>query len=165
MLKIFKIYTLLILLSAANICCADCVNKTYFTTGANITVSGIIESVIFWGPPNFGESPKTDQKYTGAILHLDCPIYIPKKLNPESFAGNISGSINKDNSISIKGDKIFILNVRIEQDDVKRIAYRTHNGWRARITGILRESILPSDHTPIVLDEHNTKWLGRVKGN
>ena len=165
MLKLFRICALLLLLTAVNVCHADCNNRIYFTDDAEITVSGVVRSIAFWGPPNFGELPKTDQKYTGAILHLDCPIYIPAMLDPESFAGNVSYSVNKDNLVAVKGDKILILNVRVEENDAKRLVYRAHNGWRARITGALREARLPSDHTPIVLDERNTEWLDRAKGN
>ena len=164
-LKLLRICALLLLLAAANLCHAGCNNRVYFADDAEITVSGVVESIVFWGPPNFGELPKADPKYTGAILHLDYPIYIPRKLKPESFDGNVFYSVSKDNLIAIKGGKIFILNVRMEEDDTKRLAYRAHNGWRARITGTLRENRLPSDHTPIVLDERNTEWLGRAKGN
>jgi hypothetical protein len=147
-----------------NACHADdCINKTYFTPNAKITVSGIIESAVFWGPPNFGENPKTDQRYTGAILHLDCPVYTPENFYSKSDPWNVYFSISKDNLVAVRDNKVLILNVRMEEDDEKRVAYRRHNGWRAKITGTVREARLPSDHTPIVLDEIDTEWLSPTK--
>jgi hypothetical protein len=35
------------------------------------TVTGTIHRVMFYGPPNFGESPKTDQKGFYPVLRLD----------------------------------------------------------------------------------------------
>jgi hypothetical protein len=159
--KLLKICISLFLFLTVSPCyAANCTNKIYYHPGIKITVSGIIESVVFWGPPNFGGNPRTDQKYTGAVLRLDCPIYIPKELKPELYARNINESANKDNLITIENNKIILLNVRMEENDNKRIAYRLHNGWHAKITGTLRDAVLPSDHTPIVLDESSTEWLG-----
>jgi hypothetical protein len=158
---IFLRFGIFLFLSAFSIACQanNCNKQLYFNEDKAITVSGIVESVVFWGPPNFGENPKTDKRYTGALLHLDCPINIPLTSKPGAYDGNVGNSVNKDNLISVQDNKIFVLNVRMEADDTKRIDYKLHDGWQATISGTLRGMNLPSDHTPIVLDETDTKWL------
>jgi hypothetical protein len=37
------------------------------------TVTGTIHRVMFYGPPNFGEDPKTDQRGFYPVLELDKP--------------------------------------------------------------------------------------------
>lgn len=44
-----------------------------YETG-NVTVTGRIVFRTFYGPPNYGENPKTDSRETQAILLLDSPI-------------------------------------------------------------------------------------------
>jgi hypothetical protein len=38
-----------------------------------IRLSGYLMTEQFWGPPNFGEKPKTDMKFTTFLLKLDVP--------------------------------------------------------------------------------------------
>ena len=167
--KVWSVFVFFVLLYfISNPCRADdCNNKIYFSEDENITVTGTIESIVFWGPPNFGENPKTDQKYTGAILRLDCPIYIPENLTPKSgtLDGNVFNSVNENSLVAVKNNKITVVNIRMEADYSRRIAYKLHDGRHAKITGTLREMILPSDHTPVVLDETDTEWLAPPKNS
>jgi hypothetical protein len=40
----------------------------------SVRLSGKLHTEWFWGPPNFGEHPKTDQHYQGWVLRLDNPL-------------------------------------------------------------------------------------------
>ena len=41
---------------------------------ANVTLTGVVVSKTYYGPPNYGENPKTDAKETQYILVLDSPV-------------------------------------------------------------------------------------------
>ena len=43
---------------------------------ANVTLTGVVVSKTYYGPPNYGESPKTDSKETQYVLILDSPVDI-----------------------------------------------------------------------------------------
>jgi hypothetical protein len=47
--------------------------------GHNIVeLSGVLQSETHWGPPNFGESPKTDSKFVAFVLNADYEFEIVK---------------------------------------------------------------------------------------
>lgn len=57
--------------AAVNCCCADsCVR--YNEDG--VVLTGKVERRTFYGPPNYGENPRTDSRETQAILRLDRPL-------------------------------------------------------------------------------------------
>lgn len=43
------------------------------SNGQAIGISGVLHKEIHWGPPNFGENPKTDSKFAAWVLHVDKP--------------------------------------------------------------------------------------------
>jgi len=143
---------------------ANCDNKVVYQEKKTVTVSGLVRKVRFWGPPEFGDEPKTDEQYTGIILYLDCPIYIPKEYNINDYYTNVNMMVKNTNMIVIKGRNIVVINVRVEGDDKQWTDYRLHDGWRAKITGILEEGTIASDHTAITIsDVLHTKWLSPPK--
>lgn len=48
------------------------------SNGQDIRVTGVLQSEIHWGPPNFGETPKTDSKFAAWVLHVDSPFTVVK---------------------------------------------------------------------------------------
>lgn len=44
--------------------------------GELVNLSGIVKYELFYGRPNYGQSPQTDEKEYSYILHLDNPIYL-----------------------------------------------------------------------------------------
>jgi hypothetical protein len=42
-----------------------------------VTVSGLLKTKMFYGPPGYGEDPKSDARETAYILYLNHPIQIP----------------------------------------------------------------------------------------
>ncbi len=45
--------------------------------GAHVTLCGRLQRIKVWGPPNFGEQPKTGGVYTLLVLSLQKPLEIP----------------------------------------------------------------------------------------
>jgi hypothetical protein len=66
--------TILFLLLNAAQASSNCVKLKDPNWDQQFEVSGTVTKANFWGPPNFGEEPKTDLRYSGWMLHLDQPI-------------------------------------------------------------------------------------------
>src|SRR6478736_2094703 len=49
---------------------------TYKFEPAVSTLTGTLKAEVFYGPPGYGETPKTDKKETAYILHLTKPITV-----------------------------------------------------------------------------------------
>src|SRR6266478_2042272 len=49
---------------------------TAFATGINVpvTLTGVVTHQVEWGPPGFGENPRTDSSFVAWILNLDFSI-------------------------------------------------------------------------------------------
>ena len=54
-------------------CGASVCKSAPHSNGQTIAISGTLHKEIHWGPPNFGENPNTDSKYSAWILHVDVP--------------------------------------------------------------------------------------------
>lgn len=46
------------------------------TTGIPVEICGTLHAEARWGPPNFGEDPKTDSKFTAWIVSLKKPVTV-----------------------------------------------------------------------------------------
>ena len=60
-----------LLLSIAH---AHCISASYDSKPLPVILSGYLVSEKDWGPPNFGDSPKTDSKFSVLLLKLDKPV-------------------------------------------------------------------------------------------
>lgn len=75
-MKIF--FLLLFLLTPTLHLDAQCVNVSDDAQPLYTTLSGHLLTEMDWGPPNYGESPKTDSKMKTLLLKLNHPISICK---------------------------------------------------------------------------------------
>jgi hypothetical protein len=65
-----------------------------------IRTSGVLHKEIHWGPPNFGENPNTDSKFTAWVLHIDLPFKV------------------KNNSIDKQKNEIVVKDIQLETSNV-----------------------------------------------
>ncbi|HTW34669.1 MAG TPA: DUF4431 domain-containing protein [Rhizomicrobium sp.] len=61
---------------------------------ALVTLSGTIFSRVDFGPPNYGEDPKTDSKEEHLYFKLDHPICVDAKSDPDSVDDESVGNIS-----------------------------------------------------------------------
>ncbi len=57
--------------------CADGVRPD----GQTVELSGILHQQVQWGPPNFGENPQTDKKFTAWIITMTPPLPVQSGAN------------------------------------------------------------------------------------
>lgn len=69
--RIYFCLSCCLLLGMAN---ADCIDASYDSKPLPTAFSGYFINEKDWGPPNFGESPRTDSKFTVLLLKLDKPV-------------------------------------------------------------------------------------------
>jgi len=100
---------------------------------AKATVSGVLQRQWFWGPPNFGENPKTDAHYQDFVLRLDHPLVL------------------RDRPASYGNPKLLrIIQIRTEYDKpIRGVLFRLV-GKHIETSGNLLSAVLPSDNTPVV---------------
>ena len=97
------------------------------------TLSGALHRQLFWGPPNFGEHPETDQHYRGWMLRLDAPLRV---LNvPTQFNGN--GELRD-------------IQIRVERGSLLYRSIDQLTGKHVITSGNLVVAVLPSDNTAVV---------------
>lgn len=88
--------------------------------GDKVTLSGLIKSQLFYGPPNFGENKETDQKLTYWILYPDEPLICVND------ADDSDADWNKSIQLIIKGDdyesKRHLLNHKVKVEGKIMIA-------------------------------------------
>ena len=98
-----------------------------------VSITGTIVSRTFFGPPNYGENPKTDSKESQYILVLDTPI-------------DVVGD-NKYNEAE-RGVKQITLVVH----DFKATPVRPWLGKRVTIEGTLFHAITGHHHTKVLIE-------------
>jgi hypothetical protein len=54
----------------------SCADGVQLGTKATVELSGVLHRQVRWGPPNFGESPATDSKFTVWVVSLSKPVRI-----------------------------------------------------------------------------------------
>jgi hypothetical protein len=100
---------------------------------AKATLSGVLQHQWFWGPPNFGEDPKTDAHYQDFVLRLDHPLVL------------------RDSPVLHGNPKLLrAIQIRTEFDKPIREVLRRLVGKHIETSGNLLSAVLPSDNTPVV---------------
>lgn len=81
-----KILLLWVFSSIASSSYASCIHLPEYddTTVTYGTFSGYVIKKQEWGPPNFGENPKTDSRWNAVFLKLDHPVALCNKDNTPS---------------------------------------------------------------------------------
>lgn len=109
---------------------------------ATVELSGKVVLETFWGPPNYGEDPKSDSRETQALLVLDHPICVA------------AGS-GEDEPPEQQQTKITL----VPQNGEKLAAFANQ---RARVVGALFHAFDGHHHTPLLVEiESITKARGR----
>jgi hypothetical protein len=100
-----------------------------------VTLAGHLSRQFFWGPPNFGENPKTDSKVLIWTLSLTYPV--PVEVNHEFSAGHKIEQIDKI-QLNVTGRYLGALN--------------SHLGYRTVITGSLWSAAAPNDMVKVTMN-------------
>lgn len=102
---------------------------TYLVEPAVVVLKGEIKKEMFYGPPNFGEDPKTDEKIYINVLVLDKPI------NVKGDSNSLDGT-NGDNFNNVKELQI--------DSELKKDFLKKAKGHQVKITGTLSEALVGS---------------------
>jgi hypothetical protein len=103
--------------------------------GGNVTLGGFLSEKVVWGPPNFGENPKTDSRVSIWVLSLDYPI--PVSINGEFKTGHEVSLVDK-------------IQLNVTSEHVGDL--RSHSGYRIVITGSLWSAFAPTDLKPVTMN-------------
>jgi hypothetical protein len=93
------------------------------------TLTGTIHLKTFYGPPNFGEDPKTDAKERQAILHLAKPLCTVETDNDPAEQNQMEVTLAPMGKVSLKS---FI-------------------GKKVTVTGSLYSATSGHHHTPVLI--------------
>lgn len=126
---IFRHIALLAVLSVAPLAhAADCLHYA----GAPLTLTGTVTPKSFYGPPNFGESPKTDSREVQAVLVLPQPICVTA--NPQTWDDAESGQR------------------QITLVPPKGVNFQHFKGKAVMVTGTLFHATTAHHHTAVLMD-------------
>ena len=129
-------------LSHVGLCSAATCSVPLPRDGATLEISGVLHSVAEWGPPNFGEHPETDSRWTAWIIDLPTPLTIAGGV---TVRGKLWKSVSQ---IQIK----MLAHVHEESDNELLSPYE---GKLIVVTGKLFSATAMSDVTPEEIDgEH-----------
>lgn len=112
-----------------------------------IHVSGVVEGVDSWGPPNFGGDPAHDRKITVLVLALDYPLTVVE----DRELGTGTNSI-------VSRAQLHVTNPVLARALTKG---RTH----IRVAGTLRIGVAPAEITHIVIDVDEVDYVSQEGQN
>ena len=110
---------------------AESQENSYGYYPEKVSLAGVVSREMFYGVPNFGETPDTDEKVYALILKLDEPI---------SVHGDNGADYQRRDSF----DNISEIELRSEKDE-------TLIGKHVLVTGELYERTTSFDHTDVLL--------------
>jgi hypothetical protein len=124
------------------------VGDSIYYADPNVSIlHGTLIQKLFYGPPGFGENPKTDAHYTFFVLVLNKPITVYSDQR-----GTFTSETENIDSSRIEGiDSIQIRDERTNQ------ALLSSVGKQVAIKGVLNIAVLPSEYTPVILDFQELK--------
>jgi hypothetical protein len=102
---------------------------------AIVTITGVLVSRTYYGPPNYGENPKTDSKERQYVLILDSPVDV---------VGDQNDELNKTE----RGIKRVTLVVH----DFKAHPVESLLGGRVEVQGKLFHAHTGHHHTKVLID-------------
>jgi len=113
-------------------------------TDRQITLYGVIKEIHAYGPPGFGETPKTDSRVTYLIIQL------PKAINTDCTPERPEWK-DSDCAATDKIHLYFSMTADGSPSELERLAGR-FKGKRVSVTGKLSRSVSVAQFTPLVLD-------------
>ena len=105
-------------------------------------LTGVVKKEYRFGPPGFGETPKTDPRISIVVLKLDTPITaVPDTKKKEEIN---TGRISDIRSVQLwfKGD---------EAVPPLEVFARKHIGRRVRVEGVVDEAVAPMEFTTLIV--------------
>jgi hypothetical protein len=98
----------------------------------------IVESK--YGPPNYGENPRTDSKVRIRVLVVSKPVNV---------RGNPQDALNKESLEGIRRIQLNLFNLKTP--------YKQLIGKRVVVSGTLSHAITGHDYTKVVMDVHSIR--------
>ncbi len=141
-----RVFTTFVLLAAVACGSQALAQQRLSYEPAKVQLSGIVITQHFYGPPNFGEDPKTDQKVQVLELKLDAPVDViaipPTGIGKDTYAHR---GADAESAYNVK---------RIGLVDVQ---YPAHNldaylGRRVVVSGVLYHQDNALQYTTILLE-------------
>jgi hypothetical protein len=132
-----KILTSLVLLATASPLYAACLQYE----PAKVTLVGVVRTRVDFGPPNYGENPKTDSKEKHLYLHLDKAV-----------------------CVDADGDREAAKNVKL-MEMVYFVKLPFRHEWldkHVSVTGTLFGWQTAHHHTPVLITPMETHVIGKV---
>jgi hypothetical protein len=108
-----------------------------------VTVTGRLERRIFYGPPNYGENPETDEPQPGYYLVPDAPLCTRGMPDPQNDAKQ----------------GVELVQVVLDAEGYAR--WRPHLDRRVQATGTLFGQISGHHHAPLLLRAHDIRDASR----
>ena len=108
------------------------------------TLTGTVKSEVFFGPPGYGENPKTDKKETAYILQLSKPINVIAT-DPEDDLNSTTKNVTKIQLVSERNFKL-----------------SNFNNKTVKVSGTFFSAISGHHHTKILIDVNKIeqkKWV------
>ena len=125
-----------LLMLQASVCFAgSCSNGVQTNGKETIEFSGILHHQVHWGPPNFGEHPRTDSKFTAWIVSVGKPVPVQAGVQ---FAGKSQASVSE-------------IQLSIDPTTFHSKVLRPLDGKMVVATGKFWQASTPGDVTPVVL--------------
>ena len=110
----------------------------------NVTLTGLLVSRTYYGPPNYGENPKTDGKESQYILIFDSPVDV----------------VGDQNDILRKTER-GVRKVTLVVDDFKAHPVKSMLGSRVEVHGTLFHAHTGHHHTKVLIDVTSIKRMGK----
>jgi hypothetical protein len=110
--------------------------ETYRYEPSVVSVTGKLVEKVFYGPPGYGENPKTDTKEHTVILLLNHPIRVVAEKDDQfnETRGNVK---------------------EVQLINVKEIALSTYIQKKVKVTGKLSSAITGHHHTDVLMEIDN----------
>jgi hypothetical protein len=136
------VLVLALTLSHIGLCAAATCVAPVLRDRATMEIAGVLHGVVEWGPPNFGEHPESDSRWTAWIIDLPAPLAISGGV---MFGGKLWTTVSQ---IQIK----MLASVHEGSDNALLLPYE---GKLVAVTGKLFPATVISDVTPVGIDgEH-----------
>lgn len=111
----------------------------------NLTgLTGILRKEHRFGPPGFGENPKTDPRVSIVVLKLDRPITAV----PDPKA-NTKDELDTSRISNIKAVQLWFSGDAVTPP--LEVFARRHIGQRVRVEGVIDEAVAPMEFTTLIL--------------
>ena len=104
-------------------------------TDPDAMISGKLVRRMVWGPPNYGEDPKTDKQYHAWFVVLDEPVRV--MTGPD---------------VGAPPELTIAREIQVRWSSPLKDGYSKFGGAHVVVRGKLFTQLFPGDHTPVVIE-------------